>query len=209
MTFQKSTVSIIACLALGACKAQQPASDPAPDGEPVPSATPSPEPSDTVSILRPEIENPDGDEAVVAIKPLNTVIGFPKGGYELDAEGVTALDSVLKSRQIGLGGPIILRAHSDLAGTDTANERASEKRGLTVAKWLTDKGIDAERITVIAFGEQNPTQPNAMPDGSPSEAGRAANRRVEVVIAGNQAGSPAKKMVENAGETEASAKSGD
>ena len=55
-------------------------------------------------------------------------------------------------------------------------------RGLAVAKWLIDNGVDAERITVIAFGEQNPIEPNALPSGAANEAGRAANRRVEIEI---------------------------
>ena len=32
------------------------------------------------------------------------------------------------------------------------------------------------------MGEQNPIAPNALPDGSPNEAGRASNRRVEIDI---------------------------
>ncbi|MEL7217243.1 MAG: OmpA family protein, partial [Pseudomonadota bacterium] len=53
---------------------------------------------------------------------------------------------------------------------------------LVVAEWLIGKGVNQERIDVIVFGEQNPAEPNALPDGSPNEAGRAANRRVEVLI---------------------------
>ena len=36
-------------------------------------------------------------------------------------------------------------------------------------------------VEVIAFGAQNPNEPNALPDGSPNALGRAANRRVEVL----------------------------
>ena len=42
--------------------------------------------------------------------------------------------------------------------------------------------VEEERIEIVAFGEQNPVEPNALPDGSPNEEGRAANRRVEVTI---------------------------
>ena len=48
---------------------------------------------------------------------------------------------------------------------------------------LIENGIDEERITIIAFGEQNPLAPNANPDGTPNERNRAANRRVEVHVA--------------------------
>jgi len=77
---------------------------------------------------------------------------------------------------------LTLGAHSDTGGNDKANIDASESRGLAVAAWLIERGIAEERISVIAFGEQNPIEPNALPDGSTNEAGRAANRRVEMVV---------------------------
>ena len=48
--------------------------------------------------------------------------------------------------------------------------------------WLVDSGVDEARISLIAFGEQNPVAPNARPDGSPDPVGRAANRRVEIEV---------------------------
>ena len=66
------------------------------------------------------------------------------------------------------GGEIILRGHSDSGGSDDGNLRASQARAEAVRDWLVDNGIDSERITVIAFGEQNPAAPNALPDGSPN-----------------------------------------
>ena len=52
-----------------------------------------------------------------------------------------------------------------------------------MAEWLVEKGVSSERIEIIAFGEQNPIEPNALPDGTPNEKGRAANRRAEVHVA--------------------------
>ena len=51
-----------------------------------------------------------------------------------------------------------------------------------VRDWLVENGVEASRISVIAFGEQNPAAPNALPDGSPNEEGRLANRRVEIEV---------------------------
>ena len=70
----------------------------------------------------------------------------------------------------------------DAGGSDEINARASEARGLAVAEWMIERGVDPNRIDVIVFGEQNPIEPNALPDGSPNEEGRALNRRVEVLI---------------------------
>ena len=41
----------------------------------------------------------------------------------------------------------------------------------------------AHDVVVVAMGEQNPARPNAKPDGTPDEEGRAFNRRVDVSIA--------------------------
>ena len=134
----------------------------------------------TVSILRPDIEQPELPE--MPLEALRVTIGFPDGGSELNEAARSKLEEVFASEQLAQGGPIILRAHSDAGGSDRANERASQARGLAVAEWLIGKGVASDRIDVIVFGEQNPVEPNALPDGSPNEAGRAANRRVELAI---------------------------
>lgn len=173
------SLALASCLALGACS-QQP-SAPVEPSEPAPSV--EGDASETISILRPEIEPPEIEPTPEALAAYQAVIGFPQGGVKLDEAALAALEAALASDQMALGLPITLGAHSDSAGTDSANLAASEKRGLAVAKWLIEKGVDQDRITVVAFGEQNPLQPNANPDGSPSKEGRAANRRVEITIA--------------------------
>ena len=143
---------------------------------PIDESTPS------VSILRPGIERPEPAATQAALEPLSATIGFADGGTELDAEAVSALEKILASEQLALGGPITLRSHSDSAGSDKVNLEFSQRRGLAVARWLIDQGVADDRVTVIAFGEQNPVQPNAKADGSPNKEGRAANRRVEVTV---------------------------
>jgi len=181
------TSTVAVALALTGCNANAP-QDPE-EGAPKPdaSATPEPEPTQTVSILRPEIENPDGKGFAAPIAPLELVISFPKGGDELDAEARNALQTVLASAQLSRGGDITLRAHSDASGSDRVNLRVSQQRGEAVRAWLIDKGVAADRIALIAFGSQNPVEPNALPDGEPNDAGRAANRRVEIIVEGDPA----------------------
>jgi len=169
-------IAVLAGLALLAgCNPQR--SEDQANSDPV---TEAPSPEAPVSILRPDVEQPDLPPP--PLEPLTAVIGFPDGGAELDADALAALELVLASEQLATGAPLVLRAHSDSGGTDEANADASQARGLAVADWLIGKGIDQERIDVIVFGEQNPAEPNALPDGAPNEAGRAANRRVEVLI---------------------------
>lgn len=162
-----------ALLALSAC-GQQDASTPA--AEPGDEASPDAVDTEPVSILRPDIE-----EAVdVPLEALEITIGFPDGGAELDEAAVAQLEELLQSRQQREEVPIIIGGHSDAGGNDRVNQRVSQERADAVRDWLIEKGVNAERITTIAFGEQNPVEPNALPNGEPNEAGRAANRRVEV-----------------------------
>ena len=173
---------LASALALSACSSGTPEEDaPEPQATPADQSEATPKPGETVSILRPELEGSDTVE-VEPLEPLTVVVGFPDGGLELDANAVAALETVLKSEQLETGAPITLASHTDSAGSDSANEAASEKRGLAVAAWLIEQGISEERITVIAFGEQNPIAPNALADGSPNDEGRAKNRRVELTI---------------------------
>jgi OOP family OmpA-OmpF porin len=184
MRGQANTYSAVLLLApallmLNACgeqEAENPVAEP--DAE-------APEAQPTASIFGPEAElpEPEGDGEIAPSLPLKLTIGFPDGGADLDADAIAALDAALPPIKAQKTAKITLGAHSDAGGDDAGNLASSEKRGLAVAKWLIDNGVDEAQIEVIAFGEQNPLQPNALPDGSPNELGRAANRRVELVVA--------------------------
>lgn len=164
--------------ALAAC-AQQPA-DEETTVEEAQEAADSGETAETISILRTEIEEPQLEEP--PLETLEAVIAFPEGGADLDEAAIAALRAVAETDQLALNGPIILRGHSDAGGTDSANMRAANRRAEAVKDWLVEDGVDAARVQIIAFGEQNPVEPNALPDGTANEAGRAANRRVEIEI---------------------------
>lgn len=142
--------------------------------EPGPTATASP-----VSIIRPDLE----EAKELPLDPLEMVIGFGDGGTEFDEEAAQNLQAILDSPQYATGGMITLRGHTDSAGSDEANLRASQERAEAVRDHLLENGASEDRFAVIAIGEQNPIEPNALPDGSPNEEGRRANRRVEVTVA--------------------------
>jgi len=182
---RKSTFGMMGALAMALTGCQN-AAEPEQDselGEGAAAAEETPEAGPTQSIFGPEAQLPEPEPSEEpSDAPLIVTIGFPDGGAKLDADAVAALEAALETPAIKSGAPITLGAHSDTGGNDKANIDASEARGLAVAAWLIERGIAEERISVIAFGEQNPIEPNALPDGSTNEAGRAANRRVEMVV---------------------------
>ncbi|MCK8457516.1 OmpA family protein [Sphingomonas faeni] len=66
--------------------------------------------------------------------------------------------------------------HTDSTGSDAYNQTLSERRARSVADYLAGHGVQTARIGTRGYGE---TQPIASND---TDAGRAANRRVEVKI---------------------------
>jgi OOP family OmpA-OmpF porin len=66
--------------------------------------------------------------------------------------------------------------HTDSIGSDGYNQRLSERRAKTVADELVHDGISASRLNVRGYGERKPVADND------TEAGRARNRRVEIVV---------------------------
>lgn len=162
----------VSLLALSACDRNSP--------EPVETPAAASDTAEPVSIFRPEAE-------VVPVEapltPLEASVSFASGGKDLTDTAKAQLATVINSEQIKRGGAVTLRGHTDSAGHDEANLRASRQRAETVLAYLVDNGIAADRIKIIALGEMRPVAPNAKLDGTPDEAGRAANRRVDVTIA--------------------------
>jgi OOP family OmpA-OmpF porin len=157
--------------------------------EPQPTPTPSASTeAQKVSIIRPDVEPEAVPERPLA--PLILQIGFGEGGAALSDTAIATLEEALASDQVNGGGAITLGGHSDSAGSDEANLAASRQRADAVREWLVEHGIAEDRITIIAFGEQNPIAPNALSDGTPDVAGRAKNRRVQVTVAPPPGGSP-------------------
>lgn len=77
-----------------------------------------------------------------------------------------------------------ISSHTDSRGTDTYNEKLSQKRAESVVKYLISKGIASERLKAKGYGESKPLAPNENPDGSDNPEGRAKNRRTEFKVIG-------------------------
>ena len=66
--------------------------------------------------------------------------------------------------------------HTDSVGSDGYNQVLSERRAESVAGYLVAHGVRSERIGTRGFGETQPVASNE------TDAGRAANRRVEIKL---------------------------
>lgn len=75
---------------------------------------------------------------------------------------------------------VIVEGHTDNTGSDAINDPLSQRRAQAVANYAQQQGVDASRFTVSGYGSKQPIADNS------TEAGRQANRRVEVAIFANE-----------------------
>lgn len=66
--------------------------------------------------------------------------------------------------------------HTDNVGTNSYNQRLSERRALSVAQYLEARRVNGMRLATAGKGETQPVESNA------TESGRRANRRVEIYV---------------------------
>lgn len=71
---------------------------------------------------------------------------------------------------------VTLSGHTDNEGTPVFNMALSENRSEAVKHYLTAKGVDADHITTIGYGQTKPLS------AENTKAGKEKNRRVEIAI---------------------------
>lgn len=101
---------------------------------------------------------------------------FASGGATLQTQSQRRLEPLLQYLQGNPRREIIIEGHTDSLGNPDKNKKLSLQRADTVMEYLVSRGIDPQRIETRGFGEEVPVASNT------TNAGRAMNRRVEVVI---------------------------
>jgi outer membrane protein OmpA-like peptidoglycan-associated protein len=114
-----------------------------------------------------------GDELVLTMP---AGITFPFNRYDLQPQFRPTLDRVAEILGEYPQTMIDVYGHTDSVGSDAYNQTLSENRARAVADYLSMRGVQSVRIATIGYGETQPVADNG------SEAGRAANRRVELRI---------------------------
>lgn len=109
---------------------------------------------------------------------------FDTGKYSLRP---VAREKLAKLSGIILGHPSLkleVEGHTDSVGGDEYNMKLSEARANSVRDFLVHEGINSSSVATRGFGK---TQPVATND---TAAGRQQNRRVELVVSGDEIGTP-------------------
>ncbi len=74
---------------------------------------------------------------------------------------------------------VMFAGYTDSSGSEEYNLKLSEERAKSVAEFAAFTGVDATRMTITGYGEEDPIATNETAEG------RAENRRVEVAIWAN------------------------
>lgn len=103
-------------------------------------------------------------------------ISFPSGQSSLMPSFYSVLESVSLVLKEYSDTAIKVSGHTDSTGGAQLNQRLSEQRAESVASYLGSQGVARARMQVYGYGPRYPIADND------SEAGKAANRRVEIDI---------------------------
>jgi chemotaxis protein MotB len=106
---------------------------------------------------------------------------FPRGGFELDDTAREILSQV--TPLLGYANePVFISAHTDDAEAppDQLFE-LSARRVEAVLQYFIESGLKNEQFSIAAYGDTKRMYPND------SDAHRAANRRIEILIRTNRA----------------------
>ncbi len=116
----------------------------------------------------------DGCEVEVVIELQGVHFDFDKAS--LRDESFAILDAAVAT--LSEHGKILVEVagHTDSVGSESYNQKLSERRAAVVKDYLIGKGIAADRLTSRGYGESSPVADND------TEEGRAKNRRTELII---------------------------
>jgi len=181
-------LAVVVAVAFTGCKKQAPVTEPEPPQEaartePTPPPKPvTPPPTETEVTEGFDQEPVEVQEVTAAdIAALNdqgvlATIYFAFDSYELDDQNRMLLqqngDWLLDNPRYN----IRIEGHCDERGTIEYNLALGERRASAVRDYLVSLGVDAFRIRIVSYGEEDPADPGH------DEAAWARNRRAVFVI---------------------------
>ena len=154
--------------------AQRAPAEPAPLPAPVQEAAPPPAPSAQRPRLA-DLQDPFTDQNWTGKHVLLGSDLFGVGNATLKASSESVLARLAAWLQEHPGA-VSIEVHSDNLGSASLNQQLTDQRAAALKQVLTQKGVEAERLTARGFGGDKPIDTNG------SAQGRARNRRVEIWI---------------------------
>ena len=107
---------------------------------------------------------------------------FDTGKYTLKPNTQVALARIAGIFQSYPGLKIQVEGYTDSVGSDELNQKLSENRASTTKDFLIKQGVSLDNISAAGYGKSDPVADNS------TAAGRAQNRRVNLVVSGDAIG---------------------
>ena len=101
---------------------------------------------------------------------------FASGSSKVDPKFIPVLDSVVVVLDEFNKTYVDIIGHTDSKGSKEYNQRLSEERAQSVARFLETRAVIPERVTAGGMGEADPIASND------TREGRAMNRRLEIKL---------------------------
>jgi chemotaxis protein MotB len=115
----------------------------------------------------------------LAIRVLTDSLLFTSGSAALESQGQPLLTEIAALLNVDHVHPIAVEGNTDnvpISGPFPSNWELSTARASSVVRFLIAKGVDPQRLSATGYADQRPIATNA------TAAGRALNRRVEIVL---------------------------
>jgi len=107
---------------------------------------------------------------------------FDTGKYTLKPNTQVALAKVATILQLYPNLKVQVEGYTDSVGGDAYNQKLSENRANAVHDFLVQNGVPTANVTAAGYGKADPVADNG------TAAGRAQNRRVNLVVSGQAIG---------------------
>lgn len=101
-------------------------------------------------------------------------VSFDTGRADIKPQMRPVLDEI--GRNLDPNVRVTVVGHTDSTGSDAINEPLSRERAVAVRDYLAVRGVSTARVNIAGRGSHEPVASND------TEAGRAANRRVEIFL---------------------------
>lgn len=118
---------------------------------------------------------PKPQEQVMMVS-LSADANFDFDKSNLKPAGKAALDKLAQQMRGVQVKSVDIVGHTDSIGTEAYNQKLSERRAQSAAKYLISDGVNSSLITTRGMGERQPIATNK------TAAGRAKNRRVDITV---------------------------
>ncbi len=142
----------------------------APKPEPVAAPAPAPAP-----VAAPAPQPRESWKTILTEKPVRLEgANFATNSAKLLKTADVKLNEVVNAAKQYPEVKLEVSGHTDDRGKRELNQKLSEDRAAAVKAWLVKHGVAADRISTAGYADTQPIADNK------TEAGRAANRRVEV-----------------------------